>query len=259
VWRLSSPLTAGGRNSYERVEERYGGGGFYTGTALIALKHHVRLMATLADDAKGRLFRGDLARAGFDVTKIRMVPGETIPVEVMVDPLGERTIISSASVEHAVIHDFALDGVDVVYVNARRVDPRPMQAAMERCLVVAQAPLESEQRRPCHFLVASHSDEKASQIADPLAYAQSVAGDGLMAYIVTNGALPTRIYSAAGEAILPACAITGIEDSSGAGDVFCAGLIDALVGERSVTEAVQAASAHAARFLKDRGRLFGSA
>lgn len=256
VWRLSAPLVVGGRNAYEHIEERYGGGGFYTGSALIALGHHVRLMATLADDAKGRAFRGDLHRAGFDVANVRMVPGQTIPVDVMIDPLGERTIFACASVEHASVADFPLDNVEAVYVNARRVEPRLMQSAMARGLVVAQAPLELEQLRPCHYLVASRSDLAPARTLAPLDQARAVAGDGLLAYIVTDGARPTHIYSAAGETIIPAQTLSRSADSVGAGDVFCAGLIDALIRGLSIDNAVAFGGAHAAGFLSNRENPF---
>ncbi|SFK59602.1 hypothetical protein [Methylocapsa palsarum] len=163
VWRLSTPLKTGARSSYERVNFRYGGGGFYAGSALIALRHHVRLAATLADDAQGRAFRSDLIKAGFDVENVRMVAGRTIPVEVLIDPSGERTIIGSASAEHAIVAHIPLDGVDALYVNVRHIEPGLMKAAADRCLVVAQAPLEADELRPCHVLVASRSDLTPAQ------------------------------------------------------------------------------------------------
>jgi sugar/nucleoside kinase (ribokinase family) len=55
---------------------------------------------------------------------------------------------------------------------------------------------------------------------------------------------------------MPACPLALIEDSSGAGDVFCAGLIDALVRGLSVSGAVEFGASHAARFLADRTRFF---
>ncbi len=73
VWRLTAPLVAGGRNSYKSIDERYGGGGFYTGIALVTLKHRVRLAATIADDPKGRRFRSDPIKFGFDVECVKMV------------------------------------------------------------------------------------------------------------------------------------------------------------------------------------------
>ncbi len=256
VWHLTAPLVAGGRNSYKSIDERYGGGGFYTGIALVTLKHRVRLAATIADDPKGRRFRSDLIKFGFDVEYVKMVAGQMKPVEVLVDPWGERTIIAPATVEHGIVADLPLDDIDVVYVNARRVEPRLMEAATERSLVVAQAPLEPGERRPCHFLIASHSDLSPAQKADPLSFAQTAAGDALRAYIVTDGARPVRIYSADGDGTIPVCPLSQIDDSSGAGDVFCAGLIDALTRGLSICDSTLFASFLATRFLADRARLF---
>jgi ribokinase len=256
VWRLSAPLAPGGRNSCERVDDRYGGGGFYTGAALIALKHRVRLVATLAGDAKGQAFRDDLIRMGFDVDYVTMISGRTIPVEVLVDPTGERTIVVSASAEHTIVMNLPLEKADVVYVNARRVEATQMENAMKRSLIVAQAPLEPEERRPCHVLVASGSDLTAAQLDDPFAFARAVAGEAVGAFILTDGARPVRIFSVDGEARVPACPVPAIEDSSGAGDVFCAGLIDALIRGEPITDSVRFGGAYAARFLSDRAKLF---
>ncbi|SFK81692.1 PfkB family carbohydrate kinase [Methylocapsa palsarum] len=256
VWRLASPLAPGGRSSYERVEDRYGGGGFFTGAALIALGHRVRLVATLADDAQGRAFRDDLIKMGFDLENVKMVAGRTIPVEVLIDPSGERTIIVSALAEHAPVAALPPAAADVVYVNARRLEPRVMEAAMKRSLVVAQAPLEPDQRRPCHVLVASRSDLTAAQLADPSAFSRAVAGEAMEAFVLTDGALPVRIFSAAGEVGIPVAPVAPIEDSSGAGDVFCAGLIDALIRRQSIADSVRFGGDRAARFLIDRTNLF---
>lgn len=256
TWRLDAPLAPGARISYHCVDEGYGGGGFFTGSALIALEHRVRLAATLADDERGRAYRSDLIKAGFEVKNVTMAPGRTVPVEVLVDPSGERTILTAAAVEHAVVADVPLEDADLVYVNARRVDPRLMEAAAQRGLVVAQAPLEAGERRACHILIRSRSDPSAAQEADSFSFARSVAGDRLRAYIVTDGARPVRIYGADGKTTVPVPPVAAIADSSGAGDVFAAGIVDATIRGLSSVDAVRFGSALAARFLAARTALF---
>ena len=256
AWRLEAPLVPGARIAFGRVDERYGGSGFFTGSALIALGHRVLLAGTLADDERGRAYRCDLIRAGFDVANVTMARGPTVPVEVLIEPSGERTILSAASVEHAVVADVPLEGVDLVYVNARRVDPRLMEAATRHSLVVAQAPLQAGERRACHVLIGSRGDLPTAQAANSFSFAQIVAGDQLRAYIVTDGARPVRIYGADSEATVPVPPVSTIADSSGAGDVFAAGIVDATIRGLPIVDAVRFGSALAARFLTDRNALF---
>ena len=255
VWHLASPLRPGGRVSFTGETERYGGGGTYTGSALAALGHDVRLVGPLADDDRGRRYRADLIAHGFDPSALTPVHGPTIPTEVLLDPAGERTILAAAGVEHAPVETLDLAGVDLLYVNARRVVPGLLAAAMARCPVIAQVPLQPGELRPCHWLVGSMSDLEPMLSGDPFAFGRRFAGDSLEALIVTAGPGPVRIWTADGHWSEAPPILDHIPDSSGAGDVFAGALADTRLRGLPVRQAVAAASAHAVRFLANRTTL----
>jgi sugar/nucleoside kinase (ribokinase family) len=259
VWRLAMPLKPGGRHSYRSVEERYGGGGTYTGSALAALGHSVRLAGTLADDDRGRRYRADLSARGFDVSALRPVPGATVPMEILLDPLGERTIVAPVAVEHAPLATLDLDGVDLLYVNVRRVAPGLLEAAADRLPVIAQVPLEAGEQRSCHWLVGSASDLSEKLGADPFGFGRAIAGDRLEALVVTGGPAPVRVWTAEGGMQVAPAALPAVPDSSGAGDVFAGALADGRLRGLPVREAVAAACDFAVRFLADRASVVPSA
>lgn len=141
IWHLATPVRAGGRLTCTGRETRLGGGGFNTGAALLALGHSVRLVATLADDADGRACHAALERRGFDMRHVGLVAGRTEPLDILVEPSGERTIIAPVAAERRPLDVLPAAGVDLVYVNRRRVDPAAMADLLLRLSIVAQLPL----------------------------------------------------------------------------------------------------------------------
>jgi sugar/nucleoside kinase (ribokinase family) len=252
VWRLAMPLRPGTRHSYSSVEERAGGGGTYTGSALRTLGHAVRLAGTLADDDCGCRYRDALIAHGFDVAGLRAVHGSTIPMEILLDPLGERTIVAPAAVEHGPLAALDVAGADLVYANVRRVAPGLLEEIAAHRPVIAQVPLEAGERRACHWLVGSASDLAARLGDDPFGFARAIAGDRLEALVVTAGPDPVRIWTRTGTASVTPPTLASIADSSGAGDVFAGALADARLRGLGAEEAVAAANAFAVRFLADR-------
>lgn len=255
VWHLEGVLRRGGRTPIRDRVLRYGGGGTTTGRALLSLGNTVRLHGTLADDALGRRYRDDLAAEGFVTDGLRLVPGATRLVEILVEPGGERTILSAASVEHAPLTEVPTDGVDAVYVNVRRADPAVLERAARSCLVVSQVPLEPGERRPSHVLIASRSDWPPEGLSDPWPAARTIGGPDLRALVVTAGTNPTEIWTATGRVAVDVEPLpVAPPDTTGAGDAFAGALVDALARDRSVADAVAAGSAQAARFLMNRAR-----
>ncbi|MCC7274325.1 MAG: hypothetical protein IT561_16785 [Alphaproteobacteria bacterium] len=252
VWRLAAPLRAGGRNAWTSVETRYGGGGFNTGSVLLALGHAVRLATTLADDDAGRRHRDALAARGFAVDAVAMVPGATQPLEILLDPSGERTILSPAEQRPGPAH-LALDGVDLAYVNLRRWpgDPAALRRHAER--IVAQLPLVADEPRPARVLIAARSDVGGDDDGI-LARARRAAGASLEAVVVTAGAGAVTVLPAGISPTLPVETLPHGTDTTGAGDVFAAGLLDGLAAGAAIGDTVARAVAIAGRVLTDRGR-----
>lgn len=256
ILRLAAPLGGGGRVSVIGTELRCGGGGFATGAALLALGHRVSLVATLAGDEAGRACRAVLERLGFDLRHLVASEAPTVPLEIFVDPLGERTIVAPATSEARRLTALPAIAADLAYVNVRRADPGVLEDLARRTRVVAQVPLEAGERRPAEVLVASASDHAFALGAGAFEHARRISGPGLKALVATDGPRPVRLCEAEGRSDI---ALTPVDlpegaarDSTGAGDVFAAGFIDGCLRGSPYAACVRRGSETAARFLADR-------
>ncbi|MGE0718815.1 MAG: PfkB family carbohydrate kinase [Alphaproteobacteria bacterium] len=252
VWRLAAPLRVGGRNVRTAVETRLGGGGFNTGSVLLALGHRVRLVATLADDAAGHARHAALAARGFDVDHVTMVSGETVPLEILLDPAGDRTIVSPADQPPAPTA-LPMAGVDLAYVNLRSAPGAPDVVRAHAARIVAQLPLRPGERRPARILIASRSDMGDDDTAI-MAHARASAGDAVEAVVVTAGAGPITVLSAGPPRRIPVEPLADATDTTGAGDFLAAGLLDGLAGGATIADAAAHGAEIARRVLADRSR-----
>lgn len=251
VWFLDAPLIAGRRLTCHRIETRCGGGGFNTGATLLALGHRVTLVSTLADDETGRVCFDILRRHGFEIGEIRFEGRGMRPLDILVDPVGERTIISPASSERRIVTELPTVPADFAYISVRRADPAPLVALAARMPVVAQVPLELGQQRPAHVLIAAASDQVVS-IIDPFADARRIGGPLLQTLLLTDGAGPVQVWREDRMQSVPVPPISVQKDTTGAGDAFAAGYIDAFARGLPPTESARSGNATAARFLSDR-------
>ena len=260
ILRLAAPLGGGGRVSVVGTQLRCGGGGFATGAALLALGHRVSLVATLASDEAGRACRAVLERLGFDLRHLVATEAPTVPLEIFVDPLGERTIVAPATNEARRLTALPAIAADLAYVNVRRADPGVLEDLARRTRVVAQVPLEAGERRPAEVLIASASDHAFALGAGAFDHARRIGGPGLKALVATDGPRPVRLCEAGGNsavALAPTDPPEGVppdapRDSTGAGDVFAAGFIDGCLRGSPYAACVRRGSETAARFLADR-------
>jgi sugar/nucleoside kinase (ribokinase family) len=249
VWQLSAPVRAGARIAYDRIDTRYGGGGYYTGRTLLALGHKVRLLARLCDDEPGHQCRAMLEREGFDTSLITMVDGETRPFDILVEPSGERTILFSGQARRPPLAAIPAGDAELIYLNVLRMEPAASAAPLARHSVIAQFPLATGEIRPAHVLLASRSDIAGDDPHILFAAARQRAGQTLRALVLTDGAAPVRIVEAAAtqNVAVPACG--PLADTIGAGDMFAAGFIDAYVRGARVADAVRRGSEIAAQAL----------
>jgi sugar/nucleoside kinase (ribokinase family) len=258
IWWLNAPLRAGTRLSYDRIERRYGGG-YYTGLALAALGHDVRLLTRLAGDDDGRRCLAMLEQTGLDTSLVTMTDDKTTPLEILVDPSGERTIVFPSRARRPLISSIPVTGADLAYINAHRMDPAASEALLTRHPVISQFPLGAGARRPAHVLIASRSDIALDAPAALFAAAHARAGASLRSLVLTDGANPVRVVGEAGEVRIPVPFCPPVAETIGAGDVFAGGFIDAYAGGASEAEAARRGSEIAVRFLADRASLVGGA
>ncbi len=247
IWRLDRPLVPGGRLSCQSIEERYGGGGFHTGLALLDLGHEVVLVTSLSDDDRGRSYLKDLGKRGFNTDFIDVVPGETAPVDILVDPNGERTIIAPAGRRRPGMDNLPPIDASLVYLNARVMSPAALRQLEDFDVVVSQYPLSAE-RRPANVLIASRSDVKGTAQTAWQA-ASEIAAPRLETLVLTSGMQPIEIVSQRGSIIIAVPPAPPARDTTGAGDYFAGGYIDAMVRGLDAGAAALAACRVAASYL----------
>lgn len=263
IVRIAAPLGAGGRGSVLGTQWRCGGGSFATGAALLALGHRVSLVATLSTDAAGEACRAVLTRLGFDLRHVASSDAPTVPLEIFVDPSGERTILAPAASEARRLTALPALAADLAYVNVRRAETGVLEALAGRCRVVAQVPLEAGERRPAEVLIASASDHAFALGEGAFTHAREIGGPGLRALVATDGARPVHLSEANGRTQVPLAPVdlpdVAARDSTGAGDVFAAGLIDGCLRGLPYAACIRRGSETAARFLADRTAFWGDA
>jgi sugar/nucleoside kinase (ribokinase family) len=221
---------------------RLGGGGANTAVALAAAGHTVTLVTAIGEDEDGDWQIEALAKAGIDVSAIRRVTGGSTRSIVMVDPMGERTIVNLGRAHEDQPPARLLDiPADLVYVRTRAVGLAPLLAEKGRfCKVVAHIPPIEPGVFPAQVIVASASDLPADLLAEPVTAGLMAAGTRLEWMVLTRGAEGAEAFSAARHLRQPAPSVPAI-DSTGAGDAFAAGLCHALTGGAEMEDALAVA------------------
>lgn len=243
VW-LKQPLREGHHLDARQRKLRLGGGGVNTAIPLRHAGHHVSLVAPVGADPVGEWLLAKVQAAGIDPAAIQRVPGESTRSLVLLDPLGERTIVN--------LHRCRESGppvrlrtleADAIYVRSRDLDLAELLA--ERAgsmLVVAHVPPLAAGSRPAAVLVGSESDLPDEFLERPWAHGLAIAGDALRWVVVTRGEHGAQAWSAEGCLSVSAPRVQ-VVDTTGAGDVFAAGLVHALALGRPMPEALQTAVA----------------
>ena len=231
VVRLSGPLAPGSKLRGEERGARLGGGAANTALALARAGRAVRIVATLGFDTLGDRLLEELREAGIDIGLVRRVPGGSPGALILIDPAGERTVIRTSAAAQP--RPFgSLDGEPASCLFARGDAPgldALMEEAARTALVVAHVPPLAAGSRPAHVLVGSMADLGADFLANPVAAGRRLAGDLLRCIVVTRGPLGAEAYPAGGGSFSVPAARVPVVDSTGAGDVFAAGLIDGLL------------------------------
>ena len=252
IWRLTEPLRAGGRIAWSSRETRLGGGGYFTARRLLDLGHDVALLSNLMSDTHGENAFAELQDAGFDTSLIARRDGETDFADILLDPTGERTILSS---ERRLSRTFLLDqeiAADAFYVNAPKL-PDTILASLSRApLVVSQFPLREGDVRPADIMVGSKADLPGTTIADVWDMARSLATGRLAHLVMTDGPAAISVYDGHAETRLTLARTVTVRDTIGAGDTFSGSLLHALLGGKSAAEASQNAGDQTTAWLEQR-------
>jgi sugar/nucleoside kinase (ribokinase family) len=243
VW-LHQPLSDGQHLEAGPRRLRLGGGGANTAIPLCHAGHHVLLVAAVGADPVGDWLLGTLEEAGVDTGLVARVPGESTRSLVLVDPNGERTVVNLHRC-HAprAAECLRATSADAVYVRSRDLDlTEALAERVNDSLIVAHLPPLGEGSRPAGVLVGSASDLPPEFIADPWSAGRRVAGEALRSVVVTMGAQGALAVHGKHRLRVPAPEVE-VVDTTGAGDVFVAGLVHGLVEGRAMAEALRTAVA----------------
>ena len=243
--RLNGPISPGarlqGRTLEGALSGRLGGGAANAGVALVRAGHRVRLAAFVAADADGDTALATAQAEGLDTSLVHRRVGASPKTLVLIDPAGERSIVhldaDFAGLPQLSVPD-AIVATDGLYVRG----PYPgaeLWAQACRGPVVAHWPA-GRFKGPCDVLVASADDCNASDLAAPFAAGLAQVGARLQWLVLTCGPGEVTAYGPTRSVrVVPQPA--RVVDATGAGDVFAAGLLEAL----GAGAGIEAALAHA--------------
>ena len=254
VLTLPQPLREGRHFDATSRERRLGGGGANTAIPLARAGHDVVIVSPLGTDARGDWLMGELEGAGLDTSGIVRVEGESTRSVVLVDPAGERTIVNVHRCREAG-PPTRIDGIeiDALYVRSRDVDLADLMGGVaRRAKVVAHVPPLAPGARPAHVLVGSESDLPTAFVADPWDTGEAIAGPLLEWVVMTMGSHGAEAVSADERMATPAPEVTPV-DTTGAGDVFAAGLVHAILDGQSMAQALATGVAWGAAAAASRG------
>ncbi|HKJ75878.1 MAG TPA: PfkB family carbohydrate kinase [Gammaproteobacteria bacterium] len=240
-----------------------GGNAANTAVVLAQLGHACAWGGTLADDPEAAVIRDDLTGHGVDLGPAHEVPGGTVPTSYVTlsAATGSRTIVHYRDLPEYPAKAFAaldLSGYDWVHFEGRNLEGiGPMLERLRTGRPDLPCSLEVEKPRAgiealfpwVDLLLFSRVYAEANGFAEPEAFLgwarqRAPAADRVCAW----GADGAYGLDKRGEGFaVPAFPPPQVVDTLGAGDVFNAGVIDALVAGRSPAAAVEAGARLAGR------------
>lgn len=244
VVALKQPLRAGLHLDGLPRGRRVGGGAANTAIPLAHAGHAVTVVSAAGTDPDGSTILARLAGAGVDTAQVLRRAGPSTRSLVLVEPDGERTVVNLHRCrEEAAPRRLRTLPADVVYVRSREVDLASLlRERLEGSLVVAHVPPSGPLVRPAHVLVASASDLGEEERRAPWEAGRRTAGEPLRGVVVTRGAAGAEAFLPDRRVHVPAREVVAL-DSTGAGDVFAAGLVHALAGGATLEAALVTAVA----------------
>ena len=271
LFSVAVPPALGFKTAAHHYQTGVGG---MTCNALVAaarLGAQARLLAPVGDDDAAAVFARHLASERVDPSGLQRVPGARSSVSaIIIDGQGERTIVNHRGDALARAPDLdtsRLAGADALLTDPRC--PRWAEAALREArrsgllalLDADTAPLADLQRLVglagwAVFSSPGLATWHGTAVADGLAAALA---DGAQVAVLTQGARGL-LWQRRGQALqhLPAFAVAGVVDTTGAGDVFHGALALALAEGRSDADALRFAAAAAALKCQRPGGVLGA-
>ena len=259
VW-LEESLQSGGRLRGRTLSGsfagRLGGGGANAAVALARAGRAVRLAASIADDADGKAVRALAEAEGLDLSLCCTRPGASGRTLILIEPGGERVVLGldDPKTDRRVVGPAEVRGwrPKGLFIRAAYVGAAQWAEACEGPVLLHWP--SSGYAGGCDVVVASRADLADDVRAAPFETAAARLGPRLQWVVVTDGAAGAVAYAADRRITMPAPRAE-VRDATGAGDVFAAGLLDALAAGADMAPAL----AHACRWGATAVQFEGSA
>lgn len=266
IW-LDKPLKSGARigarslgprNEGGSLPGRLGGGAANCAAALACAGHTVWVLGRLGMDHNGNQVLSELKRRHIGTDFVHRDSLPTTSAHILIEPDGERTILGIEWDKETRRKMLETQRLDLSHVKAALFDALIMRADWPHLdlrppLIVAHLPRSNQSSASADFTIAGADDLPHASKGKPFEHARNAFNDVQWA-ILTNGAHKIVAESAL-ERLEHQPEPTLVRDATGAGDVFLAGITDALIKGA----ALPAALAHASQWGQRAVEIEGSA
>lgn len=228
-----------------------GGAAAITGLALARAGHRVTIASACGQGAAGDSMLAELAAAGIDISRVARPQAAPAEPLILIEPSGERTIIHHMPGQSGMVDfdAFASDNWDGIYAAAPAEGLARLCARMAaRCPVLGQW-YPGTPPHPAHVLVtsAAAAGDRPQRLAD-------IPGERPGWLVVTEGARGARAEARDGTVLeCPAMPVASVVDTTGAGDVYAAGLMHGMVANWPLAKSMALAARLAARQVETAG------
>ena len=245
--RLSGPLEPGarllGRTLDGALAPRLGGGAANAGVALARAGHRAAVCGIVARDPDGDACLALARKAGLDTTHVVRRAGTSRTTLILIEPGGERLVLG-LDTDRMTLPPLPAPQPDETFAGLYVRAPFPgaqAWAAACRGTVLAHWPAGAF-AGPCDILVGSVDDCDPATLAAPFAAGRAQVGERLKWMVLTGGSRGVTAHDGRRSVIVrpaPARAV----DTTGAGDCFAAGLLEALTAGADMEQALVQACA----------------
>ena len=269
-----------GNDTRTIISTHGGGAGGNVASWLAVLGNDVTMVGRIGNDAAGSAITAEFDALGISYGQIVKEGLHTGVVVCLVDPSGERTMLADngANAGLAISDLPALDGVDAIYLTGyapiaplsregvlemvRTINSREIPIIFDPATVGGMQGVPVEEILSwCALMDAVIMNEEEAIYLSGLSDCEAALNffvELTPRAIIKRGSAGAIGLERGGQIISVAAKTSAVVDTTGAGDAFAAGFIDAFTGRRDFSHAIERASAvagHCVAIVGARGRV----